>query len=79
LPEADDERRYRAHCGPHVSEAVNQQGDMTKIGEGAAIPAFLLDKPRAAAALDMSLSRFDRFVYPHLKVVRTGLEGADPH
>jgi hypothetical protein len=42
-------------------------------------PAFLLDKPRAAAALDMSLSRFDRFVYPHLKVVRTGLEGADPH
>jgi hypothetical protein len=36
------------------------------------VPAITLSKPAAAAALDMSVDSFDRYVMPHVRCIRRG-------
>lgn len=45
---------------------------MTPTTATRAVPRLSLTKPEAAAALGMSVDSFERYVQPHVKMVRRG-------
>lgn len=45
---------------------------MSRARVGVPVPALALQKPQAAAALDMSVDSFDRYVMANVRVIRRG-------
>jgi hypothetical protein len=58
---------------PQAREAVARAGDAHDLGGGLApIPRVALTRDEAARALGMGLDSFERYVHPHVRVIRRG-------